>query len=72
MVENALGREVVESRLVWLEFKANKSERLPTDHSNLGEHSESFTWVLKDLKVDWGVTCVDYLDGLIHRFFRRS
>jgi hypothetical protein len=72
MIEDTLSREVVESRLAWLKLKANEPERLAIDHSNLGEHSERFAWICKDLEVDWGVTGVHYLNRLINRLPWRS
>ena len=67
MVEDALGGEVVEARLLGLEFEADKREALPVDDTYGRVGSEGLGAVLEDLVVDGGVTGVDDLDCLIDR-----
>ena len=67
MVEDALCREVVEARLLGLEFEADKREALPVDDAYGRVGSEGLGAILKDLVVDGGVTGVDDLDCLVDR-----
>ena len=67
MVEDALRGEVVEARLLGLEFEADKREALPVDDTYGRVGSEGLGAVLEDLVVDGGVTGVDDLDCLIYR-----
>jgi len=66
MVEDALSLEVVISGSFWVEFKANDGEPL-TSNQTLGRiRLEGLSGVRQQLEVNWGVTCVGYLNGLVH------
>ena len=67
MVEDALSCEVVEARLLGLEFEADKREALPVDDTYGRVGSEGLGAILEDLVVDGGVTGVDDLDCLVDR-----
>ena len=68
MVEDALSLEVVISGSFWVEFKANDGEPL-TSNQTLGRiRLEGLSGVRQQLEVNWGVTCVGYLNGLVHWF----
>lgn len=72
MIENALCCEVVEARLLWLEFKADQGEGFAIYHANRWEGSEGPCCILKNLEIYWSVTCVQDLHSLVYRFIDSS
>lgn len=65
VVENALGCEIVESRLLWLEFKTDQAEGFTSYHSYRRVCSECFSGIIQDLVENRGITRVHYLDSLV-------
>lgn len=66
VVKNALRSEVVESGRLGVKLHAHDLERLSFDQTNLWEHSECFSGVLQDLKVDWSIASVVNLHSLVN------
>ena len=68
MVENQLSCEIIVSWCRWVEFEAHYSEALTINQTSLREGFECSSRVLQDLEVNWSITCVCDLKGLINRF----
>jgi hypothetical protein len=72
VIKDALSCEIIESRLLGLEFETDYWERLSIDQTNRREGSECLCAVLQDFVVHRSVTCVNYLDSLINWFVHSS
>ena len=72
VVEQELGIEVVESRRLWLELKADESERFSTDLTDSRESLEGAGCVLHNLVLNGRVASVVQLDSLIDRLGRAA
>jgi len=67
VVEQELGREVIETRRLGVELKADQGERLACDLANRRVRFEITRGVLHDAVLNRGITCVVKLDGLVDR-----
>ena len=66
MVIYPLCLEVILSGLLWVELEANDSKALSIDQANRWIRFERLGWVLQNFIVDWSITCVRDLDGLVN------
>ena len=65
IVEQELGRKVIETGRLWVELEANQSERLAGDLTDRGIRLERACCVLHDRVLHGGITCVVKLDCLV-------
>ena len=67
-----MGREVVESWCLWVEFKTDQCKRLSCDLTDGRVRFEIASRVLHNVVLHRCVACVIELNSLIDRFFRTA
>ena len=68
VIEEELGRKVVEARRLWVKFEADQSKGLARNLTDRWERLEGARRVLHDAILHWCVACVVQLHGLVDTF----